>query len=191
MEKDNEDAFKTSSKCQYKGIQMRSLLEKRFAHLLDQLNIEWSYEPEYFQLKRGQINYLPDFKLEGRKVFVEVKGLYQKEDESKVKVFVDETDYELILVSSKKMEYVQSLPHSDIGYSKVNLLKCSNCKEYGFVPDLYDWNCRNCDNHNGNNDILTYYIMSEESSNFRKVPSLRIINQETTLEWVNEVENLQ
>lgn len=62
----------------YKGVQMRSRLEARYAQWLDSVNIDWKYEPQCFASERGQ--YLPDFELPyvrvmgaQRRVFVEVK----------------------------------------------------------------------------------------------------------------------
>lgn len=47
----------------YKGIQMRSRLEARFAAKLDGDKCRWAYEPRAFANARGQ--YLPDFQLFG------------------------------------------------------------------------------------------------------------------------------
>jgi hypothetical protein len=58
----------------YKGIQMRSRLEARFAAYLDLIGADWRYEPEAFADERGQ--YLPDFEIvrDGSpRQFVEVK----------------------------------------------------------------------------------------------------------------------
>jgi hypothetical protein len=54
----------------YKGIQMRSQLEIRFAAELDERNIRWFYESEAL----GDAGYLVDFYLPDLGVWVEVKG---------------------------------------------------------------------------------------------------------------------
>ena len=57
----------------YKGIQMRSRLEARWAAELDAWGVEWLYEPRAYADENGQ--YLPDFEVhnEGKTFFVEVK----------------------------------------------------------------------------------------------------------------------
>lgn len=46
----------------YRGIQMRSRLEAKFAARLDHLGVEWTYEPKCYADASGQ--YLPDFWVE-------------------------------------------------------------------------------------------------------------------------------
>ena len=53
----------------YRGIQMRSRLEARFAAYLDLLGAVWSYEPRAYGGRGGQ--YLPDFQVGD--MFIEVK----------------------------------------------------------------------------------------------------------------------
>ncbi len=55
----------------YRGTTFRSRLEARWAVFFDTLGIRWEYEPEGFALPSG--NYLPDFRLPGLDMFVEVK----------------------------------------------------------------------------------------------------------------------
>jgi hypothetical protein len=57
----------------YKGIQMRSRLEARFAESLDRVGCSWEYEPECFADETGQ--YLPDFVIRCARtsVYIEVK----------------------------------------------------------------------------------------------------------------------
>lgn len=65
----------------YRGIQMRSRLEARFARSLDQAGVGWAYERDCFAAPAGE--YLPDFCLripyfphgdtQARTVYVEVK----------------------------------------------------------------------------------------------------------------------
>lgn len=45
----------------YRGIQMRSRLEARFAAYLDSVGMAWEYEPRAFANEYGQ--YLPDFQI--------------------------------------------------------------------------------------------------------------------------------
>lgn len=57
----------------YKGYRMRSRLEARYALFLDLLDVPYDYEPEGFSLGAG-LNYLPDFRLNQAKCWLEVKG---------------------------------------------------------------------------------------------------------------------
>lgn len=57
----------------YKGYRFRSRLEARWAVFFDALKIEWTYEPEGFELPEGG-RYLPDFFLPVHELWVEVKA---------------------------------------------------------------------------------------------------------------------
>lgn len=63
----------------YRGIQMRSRIEARWAVVFDYLKFEWEYEPEHYELPIG--NYLPDFWLRGQDCWVEIKGPHPTEFE--------------------------------------------------------------------------------------------------------------
>lgn len=56
----------------YKGYRFRSRLEARWAVFWDALDLEWSYEPEGFDLGGG-VFYLPDFHLGQVNLWAEVK----------------------------------------------------------------------------------------------------------------------
>lgn len=58
----------------YKGIQMRSRLEADYAAHLDRNGEEWGYETECFASSDGQ--WLPDFRVSGADVLVEVKSAH-------------------------------------------------------------------------------------------------------------------
>jgi hypothetical protein len=58
----------------YAGIEMRSRLEAGWAASLDQLGIEWEYEPETIRLESGAW-YVPDFWLPALRTVIEVKGM--------------------------------------------------------------------------------------------------------------------
>lgn len=64
-------------RCSHKGVTLRSLLEKSFAQLLDEHQIEWDYEPKRYSVD-GR-SYLPDFWIPEIQVMVEVKPKYLHE----------------------------------------------------------------------------------------------------------------
>lgn len=57
----------------YNGYRFRSRLEARWAVFMDNLSIEYIYEPEGFDLGDGYY-YLPDFYLPNTNAWVEIKG---------------------------------------------------------------------------------------------------------------------
>ena len=65
----------------YKGVEMRSRLEARYAQWLDDFKIAWTYEPRCFASESGQ--YLPDFQvhdvhIQGKPqvIYIEVKPTF-------------------------------------------------------------------------------------------------------------------
>ena len=62
----------------YRDVLMRSKLEARVAAKFDALGIEWSYEPEGYDL--DGVWYLPDFWLPRIRTIVEVKGNLEGSD---------------------------------------------------------------------------------------------------------------
>src|ERR1041385_789464 len=66
----------SSIRTEYKGHLMRSRLEVRWAMFMDEVGIEWSYEPTYLQfpLANGRtLHWLPDFRLANGQ-WAEAKG---------------------------------------------------------------------------------------------------------------------
>jgi hypothetical protein len=78
---------KWSIPTEYKGIQMRSKLEAKWAKWFDDNGIRWIYEPEGFQ--KDGIKYLPDFALPDLKIIFEVKGVMDDYDQKKKKIMVE------------------------------------------------------------------------------------------------------
>lgn len=71
----------------YTSIRMRSMSEVLFAHHLDNLELEWEYEPQRFDL--GWTTYTPDFYLPNFEHWVEVKGFWTDQSLPKVCDFAD------------------------------------------------------------------------------------------------------
>jgi hypothetical protein len=73
----------------YRGIVFRSRNEARWAVFLDELDIDWIYEPEGWELREPHedgrpIRYIPDFYLPNDQMFFEVKRAFETvtEDET-------------------------------------------------------------------------------------------------------------
>lgn len=156
----------------YKQYDMKSRLEARTAYLLDALNIEWEYEQSQHLLTNGEI-YIPDFYLPEHEQFIECKGDLEDPSCSKPKNLAEESGVEAIILSHNKAVFlVQFVNEQSIGECEnINLVKCSKCENYSFVPNVASWHCRVCEFHNGNNDIKIYSIFDEWD---RRVDDLRI-----------------
>jgi len=71
----------------YKGINMRSSWETKYAKYLDSKGIKWLYESKTFKV--GSSNYTPDFYLPKTNEYIEIKGWYTTESKNKIKTFVE------------------------------------------------------------------------------------------------------
>lgn len=69
------------------SIWVRSTYEARFATLLAVQNVEWTYEPKWFDIGDGKA-YLPDFYVPSLDVYVEVKGWWRDDARQKFDAFV-------------------------------------------------------------------------------------------------------
>lgn len=82
------DGIIDSKRTEYRGITMRSRLEADFARHLDELGVEWRYEPVIFG-PRGQ-GYLPDFRVDRPESsdFIEVKPTLREVPAAKLRMEV-------------------------------------------------------------------------------------------------------
>lgn len=91
---------KINHRLQYKGIYMRSSWEIKVAQWLDENNIEWKFEPQWFKLEKN-LRYLPDFFLPEKNTFLEVKGFLREKDKLKMNKFI-ELGNELLYIDNIK-----------------------------------------------------------------------------------------
>lgn len=190
MDLETSDAAKHGVECFYGGQKMRSLLERRLAILLDGLEIKWRYEDEYFELKDGQIKYLPDFYLPEHDQYIEAKGVFSDSDRKKIAQFSKERDEELIFIKSDTAHFVMMHPHSDEpSFGPAHICKCSNCGEYCIVPEYGSYACRVCGNHSGDSDIVKYNFMEGSNHYTSYQTDLQILNHQKVNEWLKEVKN--
>lgn len=85
----------------YIAMWMRSSWEVAFAEYLDDLEVNWVYEPKSFILSCG--GYTPDFYVPKWKTYVEIKGAKWKMSMMKVKHFPKETKMKLLLLDQDKL----------------------------------------------------------------------------------------
>lgn len=142
-------------KTTYKGIEMRSRLETKIAFFLDTLNIKWEYEAQAFMLSDGTV-YIPDFYLTELKLWIEVKGIVQEHNKTISRLFVQENNTELILISSYETFWFSMKDFQDgLGEDNVVYLgHCSSCKSYFFTSNIGSYYCRKCGTHNGDHDLI-------------------------------------
>lgn len=124
----------TPIETQYAGHRFRSRLEARWAVFFDHLGIAWEYEPQGYAIGPDERPYLPDFRLRGHDIWVEVKGSE------------DQLDVELIMMAA--------IPHFGLpggwkpdGDHHVNLLILGPIQQAGPIADAKsDWTgfCNPC-----------------------------------------------
>lgn len=149
-----QDTNKFSIPTTYKGIKMKSKLEKKVALFLDYLKIKWSYEPKLFILKNGEF-YKPDFYLPEHKQWIEVKGFVEEHQFEILRLLAEETKEEVIMISGNKIfmfhhHYKELLDKPEDG---LQLGFCDNCKTHFLCTYYGSFHCGKCGTHNGDHDI--------------------------------------
>jgi hypothetical protein len=98
----------------YRGVQMRSSYEVRFAKVCDATETLWEYEPRRFNL--GTCSYLPDFYLPALGIYVEVKGYFSEESQQKVALFRSlHPEFPLVVVMQETLQHMEGLQHGSPG----------------------------------------------------------------------------
>lgn len=148
-------------KTYHNGIKMRSGLENRVANLLDTMKIKYEYEPKYFKLTNGSL-YVPDFYLTDMKLFVEVKPFIE-EDKANIKKMVclcNDNKIEGLIITPDEILFLtwytdlNDKPDGFVEIEPTQLILCSHCKKYSFIPLYASYHCRNCNTHEGDHDIV-------------------------------------
>lgn len=157
--KNDESTIISAIPTTYNGITFRSQIESKFACCCDKLNIKWQYEPKHFILKKSATKYTPDFYLPELKLWVEIKGIIMDEHINILKELSEELNEESMIVSSTNSYYIEKWKDKDeIKYdtwldNAVIFGLCSKCNSIFFCGQCGDYRCRNCEYHNGNDDI--------------------------------------
>jgi hypothetical protein len=131
----------------YHGVKFRSRLEAAWARWFDGHRVAWEYEPEGYQLPDGT-GYLPDFWLPELDTIIEVKGVLQRADEAKMKLFaadVAETGALFLLVGPAGQQWCGYGPSGMISGPAVEFLPCAACERWNFAYlEGESWICRLC-----------------------------------------------
>ena len=159
----------------YKGIRFRSRLEVTYAKFLDAHRINWSYEPEGFEL--SGVRYLPDFHLPDIKTILEVKGILDEHDEAKLAALVPVAARLGILtilgIPGRPVRFklcrptpaMERIAQHDEGWAEVcswdwhtasdisddiAMVRCASCQSWYFIESSMSWQCTACDTYEGN-----------------------------------------
>jgi hypothetical protein len=142
----------------YKGIVMKSRFETKIAFFLDSLKIKWEYEPKAFMLSDGT-TYIPDFYLIEHKMWIEAKGVIEEHNKNLSKLFVKEIKQHLILMAPTEGFYYGNEYWDEEGDEIcedeiIYLGKCSHCHSYFFSSNYGIYNCKKCNAHEGDHDLI-------------------------------------
>lgn len=86
---------------------MRSTYEARLATFLTSQNVEWTYEPKWFDVGNGRA-YLPDFYVPSLDAYIEVKGWWRDDARQKFDAFMAlYTDIRCALVTRTELEALE------------------------------------------------------------------------------------
>lgn len=133
----------------YAGTRFASTLEADWAAMFDKLGWYWQYEPEAFRLPEGDI-YRPDFCLPSQRVWCEVKGPHNDRLDKAVR-FQNALNYSaweweswLVVILRPPGPGETAAWHGtrDGHEQNIVLLRCSECKHYGFMDYNGLWMCR-------------------------------------------------
>ena len=80
----------------------RSGWERRFANLMDKARIKFEFEPRRFYFPKYKESYLPDFWIPKYKVWVEIKGILDRRDIDRMKLFT-RAGHKLIMIRGSRL----------------------------------------------------------------------------------------
>jgi hypothetical protein len=139
-----------SQPCRYRGTEFRSTLEANWAATLDQLGIEWEYEPEYVVLGSGAV-YLPDFVLPSLRTVIEAKGAGIPRSEKPAELAKDNPQliviigYQPVRKSISPYLYDPYMQWRDAAGYDTRLAQCPSCSAWQWLRPQLSRRCRLCD----------------------------------------------
>ena len=146
----------------YNGQIFRSLLEARYAKLLDSYKIKWAYEVQGYEF--DGIRYLPDFYLPDMNVLLEVKGPripgiekptnLRKHIKSGIIPDVDWWNPEVLILLGDVNGNISLAGSTE----EAPLVKCRNCKKYFFIGVSRSFECRICGEYDGDHHLEEWIV---------------------------------
>lgn len=146
----------------------KSKLESVVADWLTNLKIPFVYEPETYRTKIG--NYTPDFYLTQINTYIEVKpkimDCVKESYTNLLKQFSKEKKADVLLLTpSTEFIYYEYHATSYINNQETNIPeiwqdndaaigKCSKCNTIFFTSNVGWYNCRHCNTHKGDHDLI-------------------------------------
>ena len=134
----------------YDGRHFRSQIEARTAMLFDRLGIDFTYEPDCYELrfKNKTVRYLPDFYLTTLNRFVEIKNMGAQpptlDECRKAKLLAEQNPFSApCTILFGEIDLEQNLrhgsgrtyfPNGDITFGEV-LTECAICRTVDFAKD--------------------------------------------------------
>lgn len=85
----------------YNGLKLRSSFELLFVQRLEEMNIEFQYEPKRFKLSNGS-TYVPDFFIPKINKWIEIKGWVKEKDLEKNRLMKEDYNIEINMIFDKK-----------------------------------------------------------------------------------------
>ena len=137
----------------YNGIEYRSKLESKTAQALDNIGIEYVYEPDGYKLTNGMW-YRPDFWLPKANQFIECKGVMQVTDSAKIAGLVEDTSHPVLVISYDNammvMRFWNDKRNDVVTYSRnLALGRCLSCGEKFFFAHEDTYACPACGAYEG------------------------------------------
>lgn len=173
---------------EYNNYTFRSKTEAKWAKLMDELSIEYIYEPDTYVLdhvnannKRLKIRYLPDFYLTKQKLFLEIKNNGNKKptlDESLKAYLLSISSKTPVVIAFGDVTHKSNTSYGNyFYYDKGNfdmhyrLTKCTTCSYIDFTKfgNVYDVHCE-CTKEDRHREL---YNTSSLENAFDKVKSFR------------------
>lgn len=141
----------------YNGTLFRSLLEARYAKLLDSYKVEWAYEVEGYEY--DGIRYLPDFYLPQMNVLLEIKGPsipgiekptnLRKHIEAGLVPDIDWWNPEVLILVGDVNGNITIAGLDE----EAPLVKCRDCQNYFFIGESRSFECRICGAYDGDHHL--------------------------------------
>lgn len=136
---------------EYRGTMFRSALESAWARTLDRYGIkDWKFEPETVRLESGE-RYVPDFRIEGLRTWIEVKGPHMHRADKARQFARDQGPSVIVLLGFPAVERnlgPAARPHSmqwlDAHGYDARFTLCGECGAWQWLRPQLSRACRRC-----------------------------------------------